>query len=249
MVLNFIKFKLILLVVLANCTSVSQGQPSPSEVVNKLWGAIGGKENWQNARYFMFSCIGGGQGTFAQGERKYLWDKTSGNCRFEGTTTDDEAIVALFNIKEDTGSVYFNGEKLDNPRTAQDVIKEASTAFGKDAYLLFLPTALEGSQSSYTVTEEKLVGSQRFTVIHIKNQKTSFEATVDGRLYMDTQTGQVLEWKPSEGTLQFSISGFKDIGGGLVLPTQFTASNTRASVSYPIAAALVHIEGQKFNTP
>lgn len=246
---NITKIKLNLFFTLLAGTALAFGQDLQTEIANKLWEAIGGKENWQNARYFMFSCVGGGTPSFVQGERTYLWDKQQGYCRFEGITTDDESVIVLFNIKTSEGTVYINGEKLSNPKTSADVIQEVAAEFERDAYLLFLPTALEGNQASFTVTGEKLIGSQRFTVVDIKNHKTSFEAAVDGQLYVDAQTGRVQQWRSRHDQNRFAVSGFKDIGGGLVLPTRFTTDNTINSISYPIAAALVNIEAQKFNKP
>src|SRR3546814_19231091 len=79
-----VKPKLNLLVALWCCATTVSGQvaPSPMEenLVDKIWEAVGGQENWQNARYFMFSCTGGSH-SFAQGERKYLWDKQTGEDR------------------------------------------------------------------------------------------------------------------------------------------------------------------------
>ncbi|MFC3198778.1 hypothetical protein ACFOET_14245 [Parapedobacter deserti] len=246
---NFVKFILNLFTALLAFAAIVQGQVSDSDIETKLWDAIGGKKNWEDARYFMFSCVGREDESFAQGERKYLWDKKTGSCRFEGITTDDEAAIVLFNTKTAEGTVYINGVKLDNPRTTADVIAEVSDEFEKDAYLLFLPTALCGGQASYTVTGEKLVGTQRLVVINIKNPKTSFETPVEGQLYVDLQTGQAKRWRASNNTNHFTISGFKDIGGGLVLPTRFTGSDASTSITYPIAAALVNIEEQKFIKP
>ncbi len=248
---RFIKIKLSLLIAtLIGLGSMdAAGQESQEDLTDKLWEAIGGKENWQNARYFMFSCVGADTDAFAPGERKYLWDKQTGNCRFEGTTTDDEAVVVLFNVKTHEGSVYINGTKLDNPNTASGVIAAVASEFERDAYLLFLPTALEGNRASYTVAGEKLIGSQRFAVVNIKNPKTSFQAAVDGQLYIDMKTGLAQSWKSSRSGNHYTFSGFKDIGGGLVLPTRFTGVDSATSITYPIAAALVSIEAQKFNNP
>lgn len=66
---------------------------------------------------------------------------------------------------------------------------------------------------------------------------------------MNTETGQVQRWQSTKTVNEFAISGFKDVGGGLVLPTRFIAGDTAASVTYPIAAALVNIEEHKFNRP
>jgi len=249
MMRNFTKIKLNLSFMLLASTAIAFGQDLQTGIADKVWEAIGGKDNWQNARYFMFSCIGGGTSSFVQGERKYLWDKQQGYCRFEGISTDDESVIALFNIKTNEGTVYINGEELSNPKTSADVIKEVAAEFERDAYLLFLPTALEGNQVSFTVTGEKLVGSQRFTVVNLKNHKTSFEAAVEGQLYLDAQTGRVLQWQSHDDQNRFAVGGFKDIGGGLVLPTRFTADDTTHNITYPIAAALVNIEAQKFNKP
>ncbi|WP_325637527.1 hypothetical protein [Parapedobacter sp.] len=247
-----VKFKLNLLIALwCSVTAVSgQVTPSPTEdnLVDKLWEAVGGRENWQNARYFMFSCAGGHR-SFAQGERKYLWDKQTGNCRFDGVTTDDEVITVLFNVETSTGTVYINNVKLENPRTTDDIITEITEEFNKDAQLLFLPTILEGDQVSYRIAGEKLVDSQRFTVVSLENKHTSFEAAVTGQLYIDSQTGRIHQWWPNDGTDGYSIGNYKAIGSGLILPTRFTSSDTATSITYPIAAALVHIEGQKFSKP
>ncbi|MEC3879235.1 hypothetical protein [Parapedobacter sp. 10938] len=252
MMQHSVKPILTLLVALWCCVTGVRGQAIPSatenDLADKLWEAVGGRENWQNARYFMFSCTGGHQ-SFAQGERKYLWDKKTGNCRFDGVTTDDERIIVLFNAETSEGSVYLNNTKLDNPRITDDIIAEITEEFNKDAQLLFLPTILEGNQVSYRITGEKLVGSQRFTVVNIENKRTSFEDTVAGQLYVDSQTGRIHQWWPRDGADGYSIGNYKAIGSGLVLPTRFTSNDTTTSITYPIAAALVHIEGQKFSKP
>lgn len=252
MMQHAVKLKLNLFISLWCCATAVSGQVMPSgmeaELEAKIWEAIGGQETWQNARYFMFSCTGG-KHSFAQGDRRYLWDKQTGNCRFDGMTTDDETVTVLFNTVTSTGTVYINNTKLENPRTTDDIVAEIKEEFDKDAQLLFLPTILEGIQASYKITGEKLIGSQRLTVINVENKRTSFATAVAGRLYVDSQTGQVLQWWPANGTVGFSVGEYKAIGSGLILPTRFNSSGTATSITYPIAAALVHIEGQKFSRP
>ena len=246
------KFKLNLLLALWCWSTTVSGQVTSSakedNLIDKLWDAVGGQENWQNARYFMFSCTGG-HPSFAQGERKYLWDKRTGNCRFDGMTTDDERITVLLNIETGKGTVYIGNTKLENPRTTGDVITEITEEFNRDAQLLFLPTILEGDQVSYHIVGEKLIGSQRFTVVNVSNKLTEFETSVTGQLYVDSQTGQIHQWRPGNGSGTYSIDDYKVIGSGLLLPTHFDSGDTATSVSYPIAAALTYIEGEKFNKP
>lgn len=247
-----VKPKLNLLVALWCCLATAKAQDTPAltekQLTTKLWEAVGGHANWDNARYFMFSCVGG-RHSFAQGERKYLWDKKTGNCRFDGVTTDDEAITVLFNIESSEGTVFINEVALENPRITEDIIAEITEEFNKDAQLLFLPTILEGNQASYHIIGEKLVGSQRFTVMEIENKRTSFEDTVRGQLYIDSQTGRIHQWRPHNDSYGYIIDNYKAIGSGLVLPTRFTGTDPTVSITYPIAAALINIEGQKFSEP
>ena len=245
-------FKLNLLLALWCCFTTANGQITPStdeeNLVDKLWEAIGGESNWQNARYFMFTCAGGNK-SFAIGQRKYLWDKQTGDCRFDGITTDDERITVLFNIETGEGSVYLANTALENPRTTQDIITEVTAEFKRDAQLLFLPTIMEAGSAAYQITGEKLIGSQRYTVIQVDNEHTPFETSVNGELYVNSQTGQIHQWRPDDGSTGFAVSDYKAIGSGLTLPTNFDANDSAASITYPIAAALTYIEGDKFKKP
>lgn len=250
---NNVKIYISILFLLFGYFSTVHGQTADTTTEAKIWEGIGGKENWQNARYFMFSCIGGKDHTLTQGERRYLWDKLTGDCRFEGITADGDTITILFNLKTAAGTAYINNSEQENRHLTATLVQEALSDFEEDANLLFLPTALEGKNVFYTVEKEKLIGSKRFTVVNLQNEKTSFETSVNGLLYIDEQTGLIQHWLPKQvnqpDTTHYAISGFKDVGGGLVLPTHFRGSDSTATVTYPLAAALVNIETHKFNKP
>lgn len=250
---NKLTIYLSILFILFGYLPVSYGQTSDNALEAKIWEGIGGKENWQNARYFMFSCMGGKDATFFHGERKYLWDKLTGDCRFEGITADGDTVVVLFNLKTSKGTAYINNTEQEDQQAATGLVQKALSEFEEDANLLFLPTTLEGKNVFYTVEEEKLIGSKRFTVVNLANEKTSFETSVNGMLYIDEQTGHIQHWLPNQTNKRdgayYAVGGFKDIGGGLVLPTHFRGSDSSSTVIYPLAAALVNIEAHKFNKP
>ena len=198
----------------------------------------------------MFSCIGGKSVLPIPGERRYLWDKQTGNCRFEAITSANDTLVVLFNVKTSTGTVYVNNNQEKDLSSAKALVSKATLAFEQDANLLFLPTSLDGSDVNFTVEEEKLIGSKRFTVVNLQNHKTSFESSINGLLYVNEQTGHIQYWTSNQPNQpDYTIGGFKDIGGGLVLPTHFTGEDSMSTVTYPLAAALINIEAHKFNTP
>jgi len=227
-------------------------QPADTTVEAKIWEGIGGKQNWQDVRYFMFSCLERA-GDTSQGVREYLWDKQTGDCRFEEVSKDGDTVITLFNLKTEKGAAFINSEKQGDSLKSAKLIQEALSTFRKDASLLFLPTTMEGRNAIHAVEKEKLIGSRRFTVIKLANEKTSFDASVNGQLYIDARNGRIQHWQPNRAdqrdTAYYTVSEFKDVGGGLVLPTHFTASDSSSTVSYPLAAALIHIESHKLNKP
>lgn len=230
------------------------GQSTQPQVVSKIWDGIGGKDNWTNARYFMFSCIGEDTLSALQSERAYLWDKQTGECRFEGLTIEDEELIVLFNIKTEItqGQVFVDRNRLNQAPEATEIITAVKEQFEKDASFIFLPTLLEGKASSINLEDEKLVGSKKYMIVHVKNPNTSFESAIEGQLFIDALSGRIQRWHPQDNSVSdktYLVGGFKDIGGGLILPTQFTDSNGTNHISYPLAAALVNIEPQKFTQP
>ncbi len=217
------------------------------DLSEKIWTSIGGKQHWENARYFMFTCQGPHKPVH-QRPASYLWDRFSGDCRYEGTTTDQRNLVVLFNLHRLEGQVYIDNVIQDDSETIKTKINNVRQGFKKDAELLFLPAIQDGESVRLSLEAERLVGASRQLVAQIKNEGTVYDADAEGTLYVDAHTGRITRWNP-RGGVSYDVSGYKDIGGGLFLPTRFVAVGGGQQVVYSVAASLVHIEAEKFTQP
>lgn len=226
------------------------GQQQNSTINAKLWSSIGGEERWNNSRYLMFSCRGNAKTGLAT-ERIYLWDKQTGQCRYEGVDTLESDLVVLFNIKSGQGTVFSSGEKVADSAEEKRIIEGVGDQFKRDASFIFMPTILERDGTISAENQEKLVGKDRHIIANIKNRNTSYHFAVEGRITMDAKTGRVQSWQPTDTTespnRKYDVSGYKDIGDGLILPTIFSSNGSK--ITFPLAAALVSIEAEKFTHP
>lgn len=231
-----------------NLPLLSFGQTS--DLSQKIWDSVGGQHNWENARYFMFTCKGPDDLDSQGRSASYIWDRKTGNCRFEGITSDAKEIVVLFNLHSAEGKVFINATLQQGDELSNSQITQTVREFRKDAELLFLPTFLDGENVTISSISEKLVGSSRQLVAEISNKQTAYGTSVDGVIHVDAASGQVRHWSPENTNMpSYDVSGYKDIGSGLILPTRFVAQHGTQHVSYPVAASLVHVEPNKFTEP
>lgn len=67
-------------------------------MIEDMWVALGGKENWEKARYLSFRWIVEGEGNVVA-DYRHDWDRYTNHCCVEGTTRDGKHLVVLFNTK------------------------------------------------------------------------------------------------------------------------------------------------------
>src|SRR5690606_1679433 len=217
------------------------------DLSEKIWTSMGGQQHWENARYFMFTCQGP-HDPVHQRPASYLWDRFTGDCRYEGTTADERELIVLFNLNGLEGQVYIDDVIQDDSVIIQKKISKVRQGFKKDAELLFLPAIQDGKNVQLSLEAERLVDASRQLVAQVKNEGTVYDANAEGTLHIDAQTGRITQWNPLNG-VSYDVGGYKDIGGGLFLPTHFVAAGGGQQVVYSVAAALVHIEARKFTQP
>ncbi|WP_028297789.1 hypothetical protein [Olivibacter sitiensis] len=214
-------------------------------VLNLIWTGLGGKEAWDEAHFFMFTCNPSTK-NLTKGSHTYIWDSKSGRCRFEGILPEkNEKLVVLFNSKNKSGQVYVNNKRLTEKKEAREWLSYALNSFQNDAYWLFPPLLLEGSQH-IEVSDQELIGNKKYFTLEI-------QTTVTSKLYIDVNNGQIFQWESynSSGVLEnrFLCMRYKDIGGGIQLATFLNDPERNQSISYPIVSALVNVEPQKFSSP
>jgi len=217
-----------------------------AQTTDALWKGVGGKSKWDSTNYILFTANGKSIENLGN-TRKFLINKKSGEVRFEGQSTDGNQIVALFNYKsKKLNKLFLSGEvqKTENPETAE-LFEHINKQYGIDATLIFLPILIESPDTRTGEEASKIVNSEKLQVFsfELKNNVLS------GEIFYNKETGQIKQVKDQAGN-EYFINGYKDIGGGLILPTTFKSISRDANATiYTTVAAFTEMEDSKFTNP
>lgn len=227
---------------LLNFISLKSNGQDQSAVINKLLEGIGGEKSLKEARYIMFSCINEDH-LEIQEEHTYIYDWETKDGRFEGKTKNGDSLTVLFNTQRDSGEVYLNNAKEQNP----ELLKTITQLFNEDSYLLFTPIQIANRSLKPIVQDPVIIDLKKYFILEVNFADNKHESA---KLYIDSQTGIISRWKTfnkdHEKTHEFLASRVKDVGGGLTLATQFTDEISGTVFQYPIVAALLNVETSKF---
>lgn len=216
-----------------------------TEALNKITMGLGGENAIQEAHFLMFSCKPLVQ-IETSGLHNYIFDAESGDVRFEAKTKENEVIIALFNSITKTGNVYIDNKKEVSGATLPLIIQY----FTEDSYWIITPMLIAIKKLPIQVKGTKIVDSQRYLMVTFGNPKSTYPKNVQ---FIDEITGSIYSWQTftrnEELINNFICTDYKDIGGGLRLPTTFTDPENGLEIKFPIIAALVNIEENKFKKP
>jgi len=219
------------------------------EILTLIWQGMGGKQSWADARYFMFSCNSNLPKTLP-GTHTYIWDTTTGNCRFDGLSARDEKLTVLFNTKNKTGHAFINNQPL-AADSLPSVLQAVIQSFFNDSFWLFVPQTLI-NPAQLTIQEPQLIGAARYYVVEWNTPQINADIH-RSKWFVDTNTGKIFQWQAlsdNQTTLyNFLCSDYKDVGGGLMLATTFRDPKTEFFITYPIVSALINVESEKFLKP
>jgi hypothetical protein len=124
---------------LAGATAQAQNRdPKAEELAHAVMKAMGGQENWDNAKFVRFDFKVIAADGAMRADRSHLWDKWTGRYRHESKTKEGKSQVVLFNVNDQKGSVYLDGQKLDDAAAAEP-LKGAYGSFINDMYWLAMP--------------------------------------------------------------------------------------------------------------
>lgn len=220
------------------------------QIVNLVWQGVGGRQAWSEARYFMFSCSTNLKEAFSE-EHSFLWDRSTGACRFEGTNEQEQKVIVLFNTNNNKGKVFIDDKAVNNSDSAAFIIFPVKKTFDNETFWLFPPKSLTDA-SRLTVKEAELIGSTRYNVAEVQQFPVD-TVPLKSKVYIDANTGRIFQWHTIDGKehviYKFLTSNFKDVGGGLLLPTVFIDAESGFFMKFPIVSALINIESDKLSKP
>ncbi|MGO1243455.1 MAG: hypothetical protein ACTJHT_09355 [Sphingobacterium sp.] len=221
------------------------GVRADAQTPDALWKGVGGKSKWDSTNYILFTANGRSMDSLGNA-RKFLINKKSGQVRFEGQSSEGNQLVALFNFKSHKLT------KLSRGGQELKATNEESTAlftlinkqFQRDASFIFLPVLLENANTTKGTETSKIVNSEKL-------QAFSFELnnnTLSGEILYNPETGQIKQVIDQSGN-EYFVNNYKDIGGGLILPTTFKSMSMQGNnATYTTVAAFTEMEESKFTS-
>ena len=203
---------------------------------------IGGKEKWDSTNYILFAATGNNPERFPS-NRRFLLNTKSGQVRFEGKSDNGGNIIALFNMKTGKLSkIFVNGqvEKQEND-DIKDLLAVIKAQFNKDITFLFLPTVIVKPDTKTGKPSSRIINAEKLFSISFQSK-----AGLSGEVLFNGETGRIRQFTGNEGQT-YTVSDYKDIGGGLFLPTIFkNMEYNQKSVSFTTVAAFTEMEESKF---
>lgn len=213
----------------------------------QIWRSIGGQAKWDSLQFLAFSAKGNTVSEeLSNEERKFLFNRTTGECRFDGYNGSDQ-VTYLFNFKgSGTDKLFIGGNVATD---GQEVKKAIKNQLFTDLNLLFLPTLIEQKSIQLKNQEEQFVGGQKLTVASITSSAPIFGLKLDGLVYVDQNTGEITRYDYTDKTekISYEVSKYKEIGDGIRLPSLFNSTNNdKRTCVFSSISSFVQVEQKKF---
>ncbi len=232
-------------------TGFAQNQPDKKEVFEKIWKAVGGKSAFEKSRYFEFTFAPIRQGKESVG-RHHIWDRYTGDYRYETTADNGIKTVVLFNVNTKKGNAFENGTLLADS-TSKKMINRAYAAFINDSYWLMVPLKLQDEGVNTKLEDNQDVNGITCNVIHLDFDKVGLTPGDQYWLYVNSKSGQILQWKfllqNQKNPAIFEWEPYQDLGNGLKLSIKKTNKESSTSIYFPVAKVLQSIDQNIFTKP
>jgi hypothetical protein len=150
-------------------------ETQPVDIARGMMQAMGGEAAWKRAHFVRFDFVLkiGGQEKFA---RAHLWDKQTGRYRLEDRSAIGHFGVILFNLRDQQGTAYVNGQKLEGPAAAA-ALKGAYRAYRTDIDWLALPWHWLAPGVHLKYLGEKSLDGQLFDLVEVAVDQPAAPAT------------------------------------------------------------------------
>lgn len=203
------------------------------------------KQKWKQHRYFLYTAKGNVHSNLIGNQRSFLIDNVTGNCRLETPNLQSQEVIVLFNFKtKKLIKQYIAGKE--NSTNNQQMLSAALDQFFEDSKLLFLPILLTDQSISFTSPTSKIINTEKINSVSFSNLTTLDKQNVAGKIEINTK-GEIKAF--SDGTSEYVVQNYKDIGSGIILPTSYkNVKDSVQSCNFTTVAAFTDIEAGKFTS-
>lgn len=221
------------------------------QVFKKVWDAVGGKSTFEKSRYLQFTFAAERNGQLGYG-RSHIWDRYTGDYRFETKGANGKTSVVLFNVNTQKGTAFEDGDLLPDT-TATKLIKRAYAAFINDSYWLMVPLKLQDPGVNTALENSEDLNGIKCDVIHLNFDKVGLTPGDQYWLFVNDKTGEIIQWKfllqGQTTSSVFQWEPYQDLGNGLKLSTKKTNKQSNTAIVFPVAKVLPSVAKDTFIKP
>jgi hypothetical protein len=150
-------------------------------IADKVMQKLGGRKNWDKTRYVTWKSFG---------RRLHVWDKWTGNIRFEGRD-----MVVLMNLNSKKGRAWKNGEEITHPDSLEKALDSVESAWINDSYWVFMPYKLKDTGVTLKYAGEgEMESGQAADILTLTFRDVGRTPNNMYKVYVDKETGLVGQW-------------------------------------------------------
>ena len=224
---------------------------SKEALIQKVWEACGGKSTFEKSQFieFQFEVV---RENKSLALRNHLWDRYTGDYRFQYAINKDSLLTVLFNVNTKKGMSFINNFKVDVDSINSAYILDAYETFINDTYWLMVPLKLEDAGVQTVLQGDTIIQNQNVSILHL-----DFESGIgitdkdEYWLYINPKNGKIIAWKYDlqgrKGKPRtYMWSDYQDLGKGLKLPLIKTTSDGKTKIQFPKAKVYETINLDRF---
>lgn len=160
---------------------MKDSDPKAVEIADQVMKALGGRQNWDDTHYITWDFFG---------RRRHVWDKWSGDLRFEGNN-----LLTLMNINTMKGRVWENGTEVTNPDSLAKKLRYTRSVWINDSYWMFMPYKLKDSGVTLKYRgEETLEDGRKCDVLQLTFKDIGDTPQNKYYVYVDRESKLVVQW-------------------------------------------------------
>jgi hypothetical protein len=183
--------------------------PRAIAIADEVMEALGGREAWDATRFLTWKFFG---------RRTHVWDKTTGNLRFE-----NEDTLVLMNLNTKKGRVWEGGVPVTDAAAVAEALDRAEGAWINDSYWVFMPYKLEdpGVTLSY-LGKGRTEAGEEADVLQLTFEGVGRTPQNKYHVFVDADSRLVTQWdyyeNASDPEPRFKIPwlGWTEMGGILL---------------------------------
>lgn len=141
------------------------GGGDPKPVLQAMQKAMGGKQNWDKARFLRFDWVVERDGKEAA-HVAHLMDRYDGRYRVEWKNREGKFIQALFNSNTKQGHMWVDGQPAPDTLSAP-MMERAYGRFINDSYWLLMPWKMDDPKVMLTLVGPTTLDGQDYDLLHL----------------------------------------------------------------------------------